>query len=68
MARIEPWQQKLLTQSHLLRVITDPPSLSPATPPPVFVEMHRLAVEGERNRRMQETQFQFDMERAFRRR
>jgi hypothetical protein len=35
--------------------------------PAIFVEMHRLAVEGERNRRMQATQFQFDMERAMRR-
>ena len=36
---------------------------SPDSP---FMQMHRLAFEGERNRRMQETQFQFDIERAFR--
>jgi hypothetical protein len=36
------------------------------TPDSPFMQMHLLAFEGERNRRMQETQFQFDIERAFR--
>jgi hypothetical protein len=38
MPSIAPWQQRILTQSRLLRIITDPPSFSPAT---------RLALSGE---------------------
>jgi hypothetical protein len=61
-SQIPQWQVKLLTCTELVRGLEAPKV------PPAFVEMHRLAVEGERNRRMQKTQFQFDMERAFRRR
>jgi len=60
---VPAWELKLLTAAQLILPILDTPKV-----PPAFVEMHRLVVEGERNRRMQETQFQFDMERAFRRR
>jgi hypothetical protein len=62
MSRIEPWMQKMLTNSQLFRIITDTPSFeSPAT---------RLALSGEeimRNARDTAARSQLEISGAIRR-